>query len=124
MVGKRAGEPHIYNKLSKYQKKRYQLIACCLLKSLMNHIDWKEGHEGLLSIFIWHYENNGNNRLKFSKEIKNDGFSGSYNYWFLPDLVKSGVLKQEYGHGYYSLTEKAIKILDKVLKIVRSLDKV
>ena len=122
MAAKKAGEPRLYHKLNSYEKKRYQIAACSLLKKFMNP-SWKEGHEGVLSVFIWHYENEGKTRLKFSKEIKQDCFSGSYNYWFLPGLVKSGILNQEYGHGYYSLTEKAVKVLDNVLSVLKNLDK-
>ena len=111
-----------YKILDNYQKKRYQLLACCLLNKFMKPTEWKEGHESLLSVFVWYYEIESKSTLKFSKEIREEGFSGSYNYWFLPELVKCKILTHEAGLGLYSLTEKAKKILNKVLKIINKLD--
>jgi len=114
-------EPLLFRKLTNYQKQRYKLASAILLNKFMGD-QWTDAQACILSIFIWYYEVENKTRLKFSEEIRLNGFVGSYNYTLLPSLVRSGIIHQEYGLGYYNLTKKAIRIIDNILSILKKID--
>ena len=115
-------EPLLFRKLTPYQKQRYKLASAILLNKFLGR-KWEDAHACLLCVFVWHYEVEGKTRLKFSEEIRLNAFVGSYNYTLLSPLIKSGIINQEYGHGYYSLTKQARETVDKVLGLLKKIDK-
>ncbi|MFH1127510.1 MAG: hypothetical protein V1718_05370 [archaeon] len=114
-------EPLLFRKLTQYQKHRYKLASAILLDRFMRS-DWTDAQACLLSIFIWYHEVESKNRLKFSEEIRLNAFVGSHNYTLLSPLVKSGIIDQEYGQGYYSLSKKAMVLQDKVIVFLKKID--
>ena len=114
-------EPLMFRKLTPYQKQRYKLASAIILDRFL-HDKWSDAHACLLSVFIYCYEIEGKTRLKFSEEIRLNGFVGSYNYTLLSPLVRSRMINQEYGSGYYGLTKKARDLADKVLALLKKVD--
>jgi len=115
-----ADEPEIFKNMTPYMRTRLMMASAILFRLS----DWKEfsyGHEKLLGVVLWQYENKKEIRFKYNKLFKKQAYGRTQNYVLLKPIVEKNILFKE-GNGYYRFPEKYHPLLGKILEILKLAD--
>jgi hypothetical protein len=116
-----ADEPSIFDDLNSYMKARL-MIASAIIFRRSNWKDWTYGHEKLLGVIIWHYEYKREKTFKYSKVLRRYAYGRAQNYKLLRGILERNILINE-GNGYYTFGREYQEVFDKILDILKAIDK-
>ena len=116
-----ADEPSIFENLTPYMRTRLMMASVVIFrKSQMPN--WSHGHEKLVGVVLWHYENRKEKRFKYSKLLKRYAYGRTQNYKLLRPIVEQKILVSQ-GNGYYSFAPEYENLLDRILSEMKSIDR-
>ncbi len=115
-------EPKLFQNWSQYMRQRQVMASAVMFK---NHgwYGWEVGHAKLYGILLWHYETKKHARFKYSRTLRKQGYRRTHNYRLLSRIVENNLLRRE-GNGYYSFAPSEIQVVERVLSLIKELDKI
>lgn len=116
-----ADEPAIFENMNPYTKARLMMASAIIFRR-SSWKDWSYGHEKLLGVILWNYENRKEKKFKYSKVLKRDAYGRTQNYKLLKGILDRKILVKK-GNGYYAFSEEYQELLDKVLESLKAIDK-
>lgn len=84
---------------------------------------WTYGHEKLMGIVLWNYEETKETRFKYNKLFKRHAFGRTHNYTLLKKITDEKILVKE-GNGFYAFEKKYHNLIEQIFNGIRILDRI